>query len=184
MQTNNNIPSHDDIMGNVVKFLFGSNKVSYSNKQQVATPQDSVTYNGFKINKDDFDKIRPVLFGEVSNRPYDKKQLEANVIMSTILNRQNEYKKVHKKDYSLNDIVSMPNQYQAYGGKQYNLYNDGTTTDLDTQKKNEIDSISDDIWNQLKSGSFKDQAGGGYYYKHNEKDGSITYDNERQLFTK
>ncbi len=154
----------------------------YTPKAPVAQPLPP-TYNlpdrGAKVTDADIEAFRPLLFGEVSNRNYDKKKLEANVILNTVLNRQKEYSK-RGKEKTVAEILAMPNQYQAYGGPQYKEYA-STTNPVSAAKKKEVDAIIDEIKEQIKSGQYQDTTEGAYFYIHNP-DQTIAYDNKRKLF--
>lgn len=136
---------------------------------------------GVKVTDDDIEAFRPLLYGEVSNRNYDKKKLEADVIFNTVLNRQKEYAKKGQVK-TVAEILAMPNQYQAYGGPQYKEYA-STTNPISAAKKKEVDAIVDEIKNRIKRGDYKDNTQGAYFYIHNP-DKTITYDNVRPLFAK
>ena len=125
-------------------------------------------------------ELKPVMFGEISNRSLEKKELEARVILSTALNRMKEYAlKGHPKTFK--EVLALDNQYQAYEGEQYNNYKKGKLDTLGLKKKKEIDTIMDKLIKELREKKFKDVANGAFYYVHN-KDGSITYDDTRKLF--
>ncbi len=145
-------------------------------------PQDEVVNTrGLSLKRSEFDSVfKPIYFGEVSNRDEDKKDLEGRVILNTALNRMGEYK-TRGSEKSLSDVMTAPNQYQAYQGKQYQNYTTSTLDELGMKKKQQVDSIADKYWNELKSGSFEDNTQGAAFYIHNP-DGSITYDNNRKLF--
>lgn len=134
---------------------------------------------GVKITDTDIESFRPLLYGEVSNRNYQKKQLEADVIFNTVLNRQKEYAK-RGQVKSVADILAMPNQYQAYGGPQYKEYA-STTNPISAAKKKEVDAIVDSIKERIKKGDYQDNTQGAYFYIHNP-DQTITYDNKKKLF--
>jgi len=135
---------------------------------------------GVKLTEEDLKAIRPIIYGEVSNRDISKKQLEANVIMNTILNRMKEYA-TKGRPKSLSEVVSMPNQYQAYGGNQYNLYHNPADF-LGAEKKKQVDSVMDTIDNQIRNGQYPDTTEGAFYYNHEPKTGKIYYDNKKKLF--
>jgi len=134
---------------------------------------------GVDITDDDLKAMRPLIYGEISNRNRAKKELEANVILNTTLNRARAYKE-RGMNKSLAEIVAMPNQYQAYGGKQYQAYHNPPDP-VALAKKQEVDAILDAISEQIRSGNYQDNTQGAYYYIHNP-DESITYDNKRKLF--
>jgi hypothetical protein len=153
--------------------------MSYTAPETPKSQPELASVRGVNINKADFDNYaRPVIYGEVTNRP-DKKDLESRVILNTAINRISAYK-TKGKDRSLADVLSQPNQYQAYNGPQYNLYKSGGGNSLDKRKKEEVDRTLNDIWNEMKKGDFTDNTAGAYYYQH-EGD-KIYYDNKRPLF--
>jgi len=150
----------------------------------VAPPAPS-TYHlpdrGVKVTDTDIEAFRPLLYGEVSNRKFEKKKLEADVILNTVLNRQKEYAKRGQMK-SVSEILAMPNQYQAYGGPQYKEYA-SSTNPISAAKKKEVDAIVDEIKDRIKRGDYKDTTEGAYFYIHNP-DQTITYDNLKPLFKK
>jgi len=134
-----------------------------------------------KITDTDIEAFRPLLYGEVSNRNFDKKKLEADVIFNTVLNRQKEYAK-RGQVKSVSEILAMPNQYQAYGSPQYLAYQNPADS-ISAAKKKEVDAIVDEIKDRVRRGDYKDNTEGAYFYIHNP-DQTITYDNLRPLFKK
>ena len=146
-------------------------------------PVDKIGTSGTVFDRDTFDNIyKPILYGEISNRPFDKQQLEANVILSTVVNRIAEHGRKNKKFANFQSTLTQPNAYQAYKGKQYNAYLGGNLNVLDTQKKVTIDKIAEEQWNQLSQGKFNDITEGAYYYVHDEKTGKIQYNNKKPLY--
>jgi hypothetical protein len=134
-----------------------------------------------RITDEDIEAFKPLLYGEVSNRNFTKKQLEGDVIFNTALNRQKEYAK--KGQYkTIAEVLAMPNQYQAYGGKQYQAYSSPADS-ISAAKKKEVDAIVDEIKDRIRRGDYKDTTEGAYFYIHNP-DQTITYDNKRPLFAK
>jgi hypothetical protein len=156
----------------------------YTPPPEIAKPLPA-TYNlpdrGAKITDTDIEAFRPLLYGEVSNRKFEKKKLEADVIFNTVLNRQKEYAK-RGQVKSVAEILAMPNQYQAYNGPQYKEYA-SSTNPISAAKKKEVDAIVDEIKERIKRGDYKDNTQGSYFYIHNP-DQTITYDNLRPLFKK
>ncbi len=136
---------------------------------------------GIQISDDDINAFRPLLYGEVSNRTPDKQALEAHVIFNTALNRIKAYAEKGQKK-SLADVISMPNQYQAYGGKQYQAYSNPADAPS-LSKRKQVDAIMDAIHKQIQSGNYPDNTEGSYYYIH-QPTGQITYDNKKPLFAK
>jgi hypothetical protein len=123
--------------------------------------------------------MRPLLYGEMSNRSPDKQALEANVIMNTALNRVKEYA-AHGQTKTLSQVIAMPNQYQAYGGTQYNQYANPTDAPSIAKKK-QVDAIVDTLHGQIRSGVYPDTTNGAYYYSH-DPTGKIAYDDKKKLF--
>lgn len=159
----------------------GASVIRAEAKPPTAPASQGLNVRGLSVNPADItNEFAPVLFGEVSNRTADKKELEARVILNTALNRMEAYAK-RGTPKTLAEVLSMENQYQAYGGEQYNLYKAGTSTTLDTAKKQEVDQIIQKLIQEGKAGAFADNTEGSYYYVHNP-DGSIKYDNKRPLF--
>lgn len=175
--TTQNSKIQTDMLSRVQDFLSLFQPAHY-----VAPPQDN-TYNikdrNVTISPADLDAIRPVIYGEISNREPAKQSLEANVIMNTAINRMREYA-ANGQPKTLQEVISMPNQYQAYGGQQYKNYHNPPDP-VALAKKQQVDSIVDSIGSQMKSGSYSDNTQGSYYYSH-DNTGKITYDNTKPLF--
>jgi hypothetical protein len=153
----------------------------FNRPSATTTPAYKIKDRNVQITEKDLDAMRPLLYGEISNRTPDKQELESHVIMNTALNRLKEYNARGQKK-TLSDVVAMPNQYQAYGGPQYtNYFNPPDPVAL--AKKQQVDMIVDRIRDKIKKGEFVDNTEGAYYYVH-EKDGKIKYDNLRKLFAK
>lgn len=155
--------------------LFGGGKVD------AATKPDAPVYwiRDNKISHNDLEEAKAVLFGEISNRTPDKQQLEAQTILNTAFNRMEEYNARNHKgrsDWTLKEVLQMPNQYQAYGGKQYNKYKSGQLEDLDKQKLKAIEKVIGDVQN----GSFINNIEDRVFYVH-KPDGRIIAD-DRKLF--
>ena len=139
-------------------------------------------YRGeINITQEDLDAVRPVLFGEIGNRDLTKKELEARVIVNTVLNRAGEFKRLGTPK-ALREIVEDKNIYQAYGSDQYNLYKTpDKMNELDKKKKEEVDMIIDKIYGEIQSNSFKDNTNQAFNYIHNE-DGTISFDEKARLW--
>ena len=170
-------------IGSGVRKLTGSLS-DYFSPQSVAPrsiPPTKYTLKdrGIEISEDDINAMRPIIYGEISNRTPDKQELETNVILNTALNRVREYNARGQKK-TLREVVSMPNQYQAYGGAQYNAYSNPPDV-VAAAKKKQVDMMVDKLREQMRSGNYIDNTQGAYYYIHNPN-GTITYDNKRQLF--
>ncbi len=106
--------------------------------------------------------ILGVLFGEVSNRSPEKQALEAQTILNTARNR------AEARGTTILDELMRPNQYQAFGGKEFNRFVSGEIKETDKQK---LESISK-IVEQLEAGTLEDNIDGAQYYIH-RPDGSI-----------
>lgn len=128
----------------------------------------------------DTKEFAPIVFGEVSNRPAEKQELEARVILTTALNRMKAHKE-RGREKSLDDILTEPNQYQAYKGEQYNIHRTGSSSASDAQKKQATDAIVAKLLEEVRGGTFKPLSERAYYYQH-APDGTIRYDDTRPLF--
>jgi hypothetical protein len=102
------------------------------------------------------------LFGEVSNRESEKQMIEARTILNIAKNR------AMKNKTTIIDELKKPNQFQAYGGKEYNRYISKRTRATDKQK---IEAITKAL-QELEEGTLEDNTGGSLYYIHKD-DGSI-----------
>jgi hypothetical protein len=168
-------------MGGSISDIFSSKPIVYKKEEVVSKPNYyELKDRGVKITEEDINNFRPLLYGESSNRDFEKKQLEADVIFNTALNRQKEHKRYMNKEMTISEIISDPTQYQAYGGEQYKNYFNPKNP-VETAKKKEIDAIVDSIAEKIKKGQYVDNTEGAFYYIH-EDDGKIKYDNLRKLY--
>lgn len=140
-------------------------------------PKYNLKDRGITLDDLQLQKLKPLLFSEISNRDLSKKELEARVITNTILNRMSRWKD-EGKDKTIEDIINTPKQYQGVGGNQYKIYESGIYDAPTKEKVNEVNSVVDKIFSEIKSGSFKDNTNGAAYYTH-KPDGSIIYDDKR-----
>lgn len=128
------------------------------------------------FNDEEIEELRNILYGEISNRPKDKQALEARVIINTALNRIKENRDLGMSFDTMMKVLHQDNQYQALGGKQYELAKRG---EADPDKM----AVIDEVIEELKQGKIKENTNGAFYYIHNP-DGSITYDDNRPLYSK
>jgi hypothetical protein len=163
-----------------IKNMFGPVNYQKPVSPEVSKPpQYYLKDRNTNLNDSDFESIKPILYGEISNRAPNKQQLESSVIMNTALNRMKAYRD-RGTPKTLAEVLSMPNQYQAYKGPQYNNYfNPPDAPSLN--KKKQVDMMVASIKDQMKGGQFSDNTEGAYYYTHN-KDKTIQYDNLKKLF--
>jgi hypothetical protein len=168
-----------NIISRIQDFLSSLGPAHYVAPLAKPVDQYHIKDRNVRMTSDELNAMRPVIYGEISNRPMDKQALEANVIVNTMINRSGEYAN-HGQQKTIPQIISMPNQYQAYGGQQYKNYSNPPDS-LARAKKQQVDSIIDNIGNQMKAGTYADTTKGAYYYQHHP-DGSIQYDNTRPLF--
>lgn len=172
-----------DVVNDVITKLVPHATEASGPPEPVPLPvQKSPSIRGVPIDKNTFDsEVRPIIFGEVSNRDASKKELEARVILNTGINRAVEYQKRGDKNMDLKGVFTQPNQYQAYGGSQYKMYKTDTGDELTLAKKKEVDGIMDKLWGEISQGKFDDVTNNSAFYVH-EKDGSIRYDDKKKLF--
>lgn len=134
--------------------------------QSTQIPQTfKVRDNTLALN--DLEEAKAILFGEVSNRPLDKQILEARTIMNTVLNRMEEYRRLGRPK-TLTEVLQMPNQYQAFKGKEYNKFKGGKTGELDQRRIDAVGKVID----ELKNGTLENNIPGYFFYSH-RPDGSI-----------
>lgn len=127
----------------------------------------TINVRGVHFTPSDMNKLRNVLFAEVSNRDPKKQQLEARTIANTVINRAasgdaNSY------GSGVDGVLSKPKQYQGYGAPEYKRIASGGTRQTDAQKLAAIDAVLA----ELHSGNFSDNIEGYTFYHHNP-DGSI-----------
>lgn len=131
-----------------------------------------------EITDADLSELRAILFGEISNRNKDKQKLEAQVILNTVFNRMDEYRR-KGQNKTATRVVQMPEQYQAFTSNEYKRYKNGDLKPTDKQKLEAIDEILEKVKNK----TFQNNIKNAYYYKHN-KDDTIEVDFNRPLFAK
>lgn len=112
----------------------------------------------------DLEELGAILFGEIGNRPLDKKLLEARTIANIALNR------AEKEGKSLAEVLRQPNQFQAYKGNQYNLYKSGKAA-TSTISKEKVDAVNK-ILDEIRQGTLKNNIGDNLSYAH-RKDNTI-----------
>jgi hypothetical protein len=120
-------------------------------------PRYQIKSRGISLDDNDIQQLARVNFGEASNR---MDPTEIRHITNTALNRARNY------GLSVSDVLSAPKQYQAYGGKQYNLAQNPDS--LDSLSKTKYDFIIK-VLNDLKSGDFQDTTNGYESYYHDTK---------------
>lgn len=152
------------------KALFGAKTASAAEM-----PQKNYYIRDNSISEPDLQEAKAIIFGEVSNRTPEKQKLEAQSILNTAFNRMDEYRK-HGKEYTLTQVLQMPNQYQAYQKPLYTRFKKGDIQPGDKQKIDAIDSVLNDV----RGGNFINNIGKDVSYTH-KSDGRIIVDN-RKLF--
>ncbi len=162
--------------------ILGPVKYSAAASAVPVPPQYQIKDRGVSVTDNDLNAMRPLIYGEISNRTPDKQAMETHVILNTALNRVREYNSRGQKK-TLSDVIAMPNQYQAYGGSQYKQYS-APSDPIALAKKKQVDAIIDGIAKQIQSGQYPDTTEGSYYYVHEPKTGRIIYDNKRPFFAK
>lgn len=138
------------------------------NKDLVLT-EDQKNYQiknrNVEISSEDLRAAAPIIFAEISNRTLDKAELETRVILNTAINRMNEYRE-KGKDFTLKEILEMPNQYQGFGSKEYEKHNNPNSLFLDKKKKKLVEDLLKKIEKEFQQGIFEDNTGGAVYYIH------------------
>lgn len=140
---------------------------------QDTTPTKLLSYipdRKVSVSDRDLDELKHIMFGEISNRNTNKQVLEARTIANVALNRLANGKGLSVgKGGTLSDVLTAPNQFQAFNGKEYGRSKSGQLTPSDAPKLKAIQSILAEI----KSGSFTDSIEGRRYYTHDAA-GAIT----------
>ena len=114
------------------------------------------------VSEDELKELAAVLFGEVGNRPLDKKLTELRAITNIALNR------AEKEGKTLKEVLQSPNQFQAYLGKQYNAYKSGKASNsvLEKEKIKAVEAVVDEI----RKGKLKNTVGDNLSYAHLKDD--------------
>jgi len=114
------------------------------------------------VSEDELKELAAVLFGEVGNRPLDKKLTELRAITNIALNR------AEKEGKTLKEVLQSPNQFQAYLGKQYNSYKSGKASNsvLEKEKIKAVEAVIDEI----RKGKLKNTVGDNLSYAHLKDD--------------
>lgn len=109
-----------------------------------------------KVNEADLKELGAILFGEVGNRPTEKKLLEAKAIANVALNRAEATGK------TLLEVLREPKQFQALDSKQYKMYRDGTTDAVSQEKV----KVINDVLDLIRNGKLDNTAPGKSSYAH------------------
>lgn len=113
------------------------------------------------LTQDDINEARAIMYGEVGTRPYDKKVLEANVVLNSALNRLKMIKDAGGTA-TLKDVLVEPRQFQAFGGENYKLAKSGKIPEFGKERMKAIDEVI----NKMLSGELEDITEGGIAYHH------------------
>lgn len=165
-------------IGNKLKGLFSGNSTTYTKPEE----QQAAVYDarGVKFSDPEVDQLKRIIFSEVSNREPAKQELEARVLFNTAINRAKAYQDKGQQR-SLTEVLTQPNQYQGYNSSLYKRY-DAPGDAPTTQRKKQVEDITNKLIGEVQSGTFQDNTNGAYYYKH--KGDRIYYDDSRPLFAK
>lgn len=131
-----------------------------SNRETVTnTPmEEKQAPQGF--DPQDRNLIASIVFGELSNK--GDTAAEARKIINTIVNRTKQTGK------SARDVVTAPNQYQAYGKDQFMNAIQGKLDPLSQKKMAVVNAALDELY----SGKLKDNTNGSVFYQH-DKSGKL-----------
>lgn len=113
------------------------------------------------LDPQDKNLIAATVFGELSNKGNTAE--EARKIINTVVNRMKETGK------SARDIITAPNQYQAYGKDQFMNAIQGKLDPLSQKKMAVVNAAIEDLY----SGKLKDNTNGSVFYQH-DKDGNLS----------
>lgn len=141
-------------------------------------PKPKRTVRGVELSDEDVAELRKIVYSEVSNRPKDKKDLEARILFNTALNRIAENRK-KGKELTLAEVLKQPNQYQGYNTPLYQEYNRPKDF-LSKTRQQQVDEVVNGMLADVDAGKFEDNTNGAFYYQH--KGDKIYYDDEKPLF--
>lgn len=149
-----------------------------ANNNNITQPTLTVPGRGATYTPDELSTISGILYGELSNNGTPADQMnEAHKILDTAINRAKATKQ------TLGQVMTAPNQYQAYKSPQYWMYMIGTKQgglDAPSQAKA---ALVQKVVNNLDTAAFtQSDAGNDYFYAHNSK-GDIVLRNG-ELFKK
>lgn len=147
-----------------IQKLIGKVKSSIAPDVYIAkteSPTYEIKDRGVKLNEEDLALLRKVLFSEVSNRNPNRQDFESRIIANTALNRIPQYAE-RGGPTTLSGVLTMPNQYQGYGSKEYERISNNATTSVDAPKLTAVDNVINDI----KAGKLQDNTGGNVFYQH------------------
>lgn len=131
------------------------------NKQTVVNPgQGAQLQPPTTVAPQDRNILAATVFGELSNKGNTAD--EARKIINTVVNRMKETGK------SAREIITAPNQYQAYGKDQFMNAVQGKLDPLSQKKMSVVQGALDDLF----SGNLKDNTDGSVFY-HHDKDGNL-----------
>lgn len=112
-----------------------------------------------RVNKEDLDELRKVLFAEVGSRGPEKTELEARTVTDVALNRlANGFGKAK----TLKDVLTARMQFQGYNSKLYKDFERASKTEGGKKRLEAIDKIIA----ELKAGTLTDSLGGYQFYVH------------------
>lgn len=154
--------------GQALANLLPASTVRYTGPE---TPpaEESYQVRGKRVTKSEVETLRKILFGEISNRAPDKQALEARAIANVALNRLGS----GREGTTLGQVLSKPQQFQAYNGKEYKRLEEGKVFKTDQPKIQAIDQVLTD----LRNGKLEDTTGGRMYYYHKpDQSISVTQD--------
>lgn len=117
---------------------------------------------GLEVTEDDLAELEAILFGEVANKPLDKKLTEARTIANIVLNRAEASGKTVK------EVLREPNQFQAYLGKEYKKYKSGEA-EKNVVSRKKVEAIRK-VVEELRKGQFKNTVGDNLSYAHLKDD--------------
>lgn len=150
-------------------------------QQQAPAPEaPKPTGRAFNVSDEDWEEAKHVLYGEISDRDYDKQVLEAETILNTAFNRIGQYSE-KGKNLTLAQVLQEPNQYQAYmPDKPDSLYSMSKRGEYAEGGERRVKAI-EDVFNRAKTGALPDNTNGAVFYIHHP-DGRIEYDDTKKLY--
>lgn len=143
------------------------------NENQTKLPNQSreIKIEGRKaaLSEADLKELGAVLYGEIGNRKGDRQEFEAQVITNIILNRMESGDSTYKGK-NASQLLAAKNEFQAYGGKRYQEFKNGTATE--TEKVAKINKFLDD----LRAGKLPNKIDKALFYGHAKDDTIRVFD--------
>ena len=147
------------LFNKIADVVYPPSVINYKREEETSKQKEQTIKEPIRqieIKPQELNTLTSVLFGEVSNREPEKMKMEAKAIINIALNRAKQWGK------TLEEILSQPNQFQAYKGKEFQK---ATSSKLDYPSQKKMNLIKEVI-EELKLGKLKNTVDNSIYYIH------------------